>query len=106
MTAAKIPFLDELTRRNRLARDTWAMYAEHRGHVGRLLGEAAANQSHPRRLAALGAGNRNDLDLAALAGDYDELYLVDIDANALADGVARQSANVPPSSKIKTHGRM
>jgi len=104
MSAANIPLLEELKRRNCQSRDAWPAYAGHRDSVTRLLREAAAGQPRPRRLAALGAGNCNDLDLPALLGDYDELHLVDLDADALDEGLARQEG--VPAGRVKLHGRM
>jgi hypothetical protein len=43
------------------------------------------------RICLLGAGNCNDLDLDRLAGAFAEVHLVDLDADALAEGVARQA---------------
>lgn len=50
----------------------------------------------------LGAGNCNDLDLAALASVYSEVHLVDIDEEALLRGVHRQLAERGES--IHRHG--
>lgn len=105
MTAepAKVPIVEELKRRNQMTREAWDLYAPHRARVTALLEEAAGEQPQPRWLCALGAGNCNDLDLARLANAYDEVHLVDLDATALTDGVARQTA---PPGRVKMHGRM
>ena len=102
MSAAKIRFVDELTRRNRCARDLWDDYAEHRRNVMELLADAA-DQPRPRRLCALGAGNCNDLDLLHLLRGYDEIHLVDVDSAAVETAVARQRAAGP---RVRIHGRM
>ena len=104
MSSANIPYVEELKRRNEQCRDAWNLHEGHRAQVTRLLREAAGEAAKPRRLAALGAGNCNDLDLAALLGDFDELHLVDLDAAALRDGVARQ--HLDKATTIKKHGRM
>ena len=104
MSSANIPYVEELKRRNEQCRDAWGLYEGHRANVTRLLREAASETAKPRRLAALGAGNCNDLDLAGLLGDFDELHLVDLDAVALRDGVSRQQLG--KSAAIKQHGRM
>ena len=64
------------------------MYAPHRRHVTQLL--LADGKFGHSRLAVLGAGNCNDLDLQSLAGHFTEIHLVDIDGNALNQGVAQQ----------------
>jgi hypothetical protein len=56
--------------------------------TGHLLRLAPANQAG--RLCVLGAGNCNDLDLAALSASYREVHLVDLDQEALAQAVAHQ----------------
>lgn len=104
--SAKIPFVDELKRRNRQSRDAWDLYGPHRTRVAQLLREAATDQPRPRRLAALGAGNCNDLDLPGLLRDFDEIHLVDLDATALEAGIARQAGDIAERGRIKLHGRM
>jgi hypothetical protein len=81
--------VDEQVRRNLAARDRWQSYAAHREEVTqRLLGGESSNQG---RLCVLGAGNCNDLDLARLTAAFQEVHLVDVDCEALADGIARQT---------------
>ena len=104
MSAPKIRFVDELKRRNLQTREAWDLYAPHRRRVAQLAHAAAEDQPRPRRFCALGAGNCNDLDLAALLADFDEIHLVDLDAAAIADGIARQAVAHP--ERIKAHGRM
>lgn len=53
------------------------------------------------RLCLLGAGNANDVDLEALASRYDEIHLVDLDAEALAQACARQPAAV--RARLRRH---
>ncbi len=81
-------------RRNQLTRDAWDAYAPHRERVTRLLRDAA--REAPGRLAVLGAGNCNDLDLPALLDVFRELCLIDLDAEALASGLARQHVQDRP----------
>jgi hypothetical protein len=78
---------DEQRRRNAETRETWDRFRSHRHRVTRLLVDSAATDA---RLAVLGAGNCNDLDLGALLAAYGQVDLVDLDADALASGVARQ----------------
>lgn len=47
-----------------------------------------------KRLCVLGAGNCNDVDLAALTEHYEEVHLVDVDDAAIARAIAAQSAAV------------
>jgi hypothetical protein len=70
---------------NRNSAGCWDDYAEHRAQVTGLL------QAHPGgRLVILGAGNMNDLDLGAVAAAFEEIHLVDLDAEALGRGMGRQ----------------
>jgi hypothetical protein len=85
-------FMDRLGERqvafNATSRDQWEAFAEHRRCLtGVLVRRETTCRS---RLCVLGAGNANDLDLPALLTAYREVHLVDIDAEALARGAARQ----------------
>ncbi len=78
----------EQARRNAAGSDRWTTYASHRQEItARLLHRAP---SSPGRLCVLGAGNCNDLDLAALSRVYREINLVDVDADSLRRGADRQ----------------
>lgn len=91
----------EQVRRNRITRGNWDAGASHRAHVMRLLiGEHAGEQSS--RLCILGAGNCNDLDLAALLSAFDEVHLVDLDPESLAAGVSKQGPL--DTTRIHLHG--
>ncbi len=79
---------EQQIRNNADSRGLWDVFRPHREKVTRLLLAPAARG--PSRLCVLGAGNCNDLDLAALVAAYREVHLVDLDADALADGVRRQ----------------
>lgn len=79
---------DEHRRRNRTTREAWELYAGHRRRVAELLAREGTGGG---RLCLLGAGNCNDLDLNRLADAFAEVHLVDLDADALAEGVARQA---------------
>lgn len=90
----------EQLRRNALRRDAWSDYTIHRAEVSaRIL---AAARSSTDRLCVLGAGNCDDVDLAALTSSYAELHLVDIDADALRRGLGR----LPESYRhaVRLHG--
>lgn len=78
--------VDLHVRNNDRSAGLWDQYGEHR----RRLTELVAAHGPARRLAVLGAGNANDLDLAALAGRFEELHLADLDAAALARAARRQ----------------
>ena len=91
MESATVPLMDlihEQQRRNLLADETWALYSAHRERVTRSLLKARAESAE--RLCLLGAGNLNDFDLRALSAAFDEIVLVDLDAEALQRGLARQ----------------
>ena len=88
----------EQVRRNASACDRWTAFAGHRTQIAaRLLSSAPTG-----KLCVLGAGNCNDLDLPALGRAFAELHLVDIDAAALARGVARQGAAA--AGAVRLHG--
>lgn len=79
----------------------WAeAYAGHRAQLTAALLDAHAAPA-TARLCLLGAGNCQDVDLAALAVAYREVHLVDIDAVALAGAVKPLAG--PLRSKVYTH---
>ena len=104
MAFAPIPIVEELRRRNAHTREAWEPSAGHRAMVTHLLREAAHYRPSPRRLCVLGDGNCNDLALGMLLDVYDELHLVDLDADSLAAGIARQAPTA--IKRIRSHGRM
>jgi hypothetical protein len=65
----------------------WDLYADHR----QKLTELVAAHGPRRRVAILGAGNCNDLDLAALAKSFEEVHLADLDPAALVRALRRQT---------------
>ncbi|MEK6263036.1 MAG: hypothetical protein AABP62_31030 [Planctomycetota bacterium] len=73
---------------NRATRPCWDLFAPHRRRVTELLLNQPAEQRGG--LSVLGAGNCNDLDLHALCATFAAVHLVDLDAQALADGVIAQ----------------
>jgi hypothetical protein len=85
---------------NVASRDKWALYQGHRDRVTQVLLDRAAPGAG--RLCVLGAGNCNDLDLPTLVAGFRAVHLVDLDAEALAQGVARQGLANHPA--IVLHG--
>ena len=77
------------------SRDQWAGFENHRLKVSGLL--AAGGDPGRSRLCILGAGNCNDLDLPAILQIHREVHLVDIDSEALGQGVARQGVSNHPA---------
>lgn len=73
--------------RNVESRGRWDLFASHRREVTAQL--TGGREAAAARLCVLGAGNCNDLDLAALLAAFREVHLADLDGEALADG-ARQ----------------
>jgi hypothetical protein len=73
---------------NTESRGAWDIFTSHRRRITELL--QASLTPRRSRLCVLGAGNSNDLDLQVLLSCYREIHLVDLDAEALAQGVARQ----------------
>jgi len=73
---------------NRKSQLGWEAFAGHRQKVTDLLSAGSSPQSS--RLCVLGAGNCNDLDLRLLQSAYQEIHLVDLDAEALQRGLEHQ----------------
>ena len=73
-------------------------FAQHRARVTDLIANAAAGG----RCALLGAGNGNDVDLAALLDRYAEVHLIDLDREAI---VATRD-RLPPAlaARVFLHG--
>ena len=82
---------------NATTASAWASFAAHRNRVTGLLQARSAAS----RLCVLGAGNCNDLDIGELLASHAEIHLVDLDADALSGGIARQNVNAHRS--IHTH---
>lgn len=85
---------------NQASLDGWQAFTNHREIVTELLSVGARPGNS--RLCILGAGNSNDVDLAHLLRSHREIHLVDLDADALARGVARQGFAEDPA--VKCHG--
>lgn len=75
-------------RRNLETRDAWQRFAGHRDQVTRRL--TAVSDLPAGRLAVLGAGNCNDLDLPKLRQVFTEVRLIDLDLESVESGVRRQ----------------
>ncbi len=83
---------------NRETADHWDLFAAHREQVTRrVLSLAPAGAE---RLCVLGAGNGNDLDLAALSHRFRRIDLVDWDGDALRSGLERQSPDGPAAVRL------
>lgn len=89
MASVRNFMIERERRRNSTTRLNFDSYAPHRAHQMALVSGWSGE-----RLAVLGAGNCNDLDLARLARSFRELHLFDIDAQALAGAYERQSRRV------------
>lgn len=87
-------------RLNRDTLDNWRLYRSHREEVADLI--CRPPQPASARLCILGAGNCNDLDLARFSGRFAEVDLVDLDRQAMAAGLQRQSP--PDPGGIRLHG--
>ncbi len=86
--------------RNLSTRDCWDGYAHHRSVVTELL--VRVSSSDEGSLCVLGAGNCNDLDLQQLQHTFSEIHLVDLDDEAISEGVHRQLPR--EQSKLHQHG--
>src|SRR4051812_14797742 len=89
--ASQLPddLIDVHRRYNRNSDGCWQDFASHRTRQTEL-----ALQAGGGRLAVLGAGNCNDLDLPALAERFREIHLVDLDREALERALGRQPPEV------------
>ncbi|MCE2514796.1 MAG: hypothetical protein J4F37_07275 [Acidobacteria bacterium] len=87
-------------RLNRETLENWRLYRSHREAVADLI--CRPPQPTSARLCILGAGNCNDLDLARFTGRFAQVDLVDLDRQAMAAGVQRQSPSAP--GRISLHG--
>jgi hypothetical protein len=79
---------------NRSTAENWASFSSHRRQVTDLIVGCRFRQNS--RLAVLGAGNCNDLDLKRLTASFASVDLFDLDAKALARGVRAQSMEQHP----------
>lgn len=86
-------------RGNKDIRDLWQRYQGHRERTTAAI--LALAPPGAGRLCLLGAGNANDLDLQQLAGRFQEVHLVDIDAAALARAAGRQDPEV--RARLRSH---
>jgi hypothetical protein len=77
--------VDFQRRNNRQSATCWQQFADHRAHVTRLAREAGGG-----RLAVLGAGNCNDLELPELSERFGQIHLIDIDDEAITRARSRQ----------------
>ncbi len=84
---------------NQSTKHNWECFAEHRDRMMRLIRQAQKGAG--ARIAVLGAGNCNDLDLRELTSSFREVHLFDLDIVSMTDAVARQRPN--QASKIQLH---
>ena len=81
---------------NRSTRKNWDFFSRHRNRVMDLLGAESRRQG---KVAILGAGNCNDLDLRQLAAECGEIHLFDLDREAMEQALLRQG--IPEGSNIR-----
>lgn len=79
---------------NRSTAENWVSFASHRQRVTELILRQRVDQN--ARVAILGAGNCNDLDLPRLAESFAATDLFDLDAKALTRGIRSQSMESSP----------
>jgi hypothetical protein len=87
-------------RNNDRSAGLWDLYAPHRKRLTELILGTPVREREGR-LAVLGAGNANDLELAQLAGRFTEIHLADLDGVALSRAVRRP--DVATRAQLKTH---
>lgn len=91
--------LDRFSALNRETACNWDAFATHRAKVTALI--QAACGAGAGRIAILGAGNCNDIDLHALARIAESVELLDVDSAAVREGLARQG--LERSDRIHVH---
>jgi hypothetical protein len=89
---------DKHAQGNRRAKDDWELYRAHRERLTAAIAQLAADAP----LVLLGAGNCNDVDVAALVPRFSAVHLVDIDAGALERARARLPAEL--RGRVVAHG--
>lgn len=87
--------------RNIESRDRWERYGPHRRMITRLIGEITTSGGDA---LILGAGNCNDLDLAWMVQQFEQVHLVDCDRAAIEWGTAHQGLADHP--RIRRHGEV
>lgn len=92
--------IEQQRRNNAETRGGWDAFTSHRARVTEILCSLSPGPS--ARLRVLGAGNCNDLDLKALAHRFAVIELVDLDREAVVDGVRRQEADCLDSIRFTT----
>ncbi len=90
-------FLGVQRSRNEETRGLWEPMGAHRRRLTREILRLAGG-----RVAVLGAGNVNDLELEHLLPAFDEVHLVDLDLESMERGVRRQSPSA--DGKVRLHG--
>jgi hypothetical protein len=93
------PILDHHLENNQKSAGLWDDFSGHRDKVTTLV--HAAPGAPGGRLAVLGAGNCNDVDLGALAARFREIHLLDLDVDAVTRARARLPA--PLAQQIVLH---
>ena len=87
---------------NRETAENWGSFQPHRRRVTDLITALAPGDgTRAGQLAILGAGNGNDLALEEIAGRWDRVHLVDIDAEAIERARQRQPEEV--ASRLVLH---
>lgn len=83
---------------NRSTRENWNSFTRHRNRVTELLGGESRLQG---KVAILGAGNCNDLDLVQLASECGEVHLFDLDREAMEGALLRQGVSERPNIHLR-----
>lgn len=86
-------------RRNATSSSGWLRSAQHRERVTQLILDRQI-EARPS-LCILGAGNCNDLDLELLSNSFEQITLVDIDAEAINKGIVSQQRE--SDQRIQVH---
>jgi hypothetical protein len=93
-------FIEDQVERNLESKDRWGLYYSHRQKILEIIRSKSSSNSD--KICILGAGNCNDLNLNILANQFKEVHLVDLDGQAIRNGISRQGLDY--CSRLHVHG--
>ena len=98
MIGASATLVENARRANRATAGNWELFAPHRARLTSIIGSLCG--AGVERLAIVGAGNCNDIDLGRLLAKASRIQLLDIDDEAVEQGVTRQGFASSPHVEV------
>ena len=83
------------------SRHNWELFRGHRERMMTLI--RSTHKAASGKIAILGAGNCNDIDLNELSARFEEVHLFDLDSESMEVGVSRQTPE--RAARIRLHQR-